>query len=278
MNNQLIENIDNYISYLNSIGLSVSVHGKMVSGLLEHNIHKNPFCAFVKTNDEAWEKCVKCQKKVFDRSGTKLLFGMCYAGVEEYVFYVDDQTFISVSGYGINKKKAKERIDRLSEEFFFNKEELINIYENGLKHQPENITDLKTLIYPLCHMLQLLQFTLGEITEFQSKNKTFDSILAYVQRNLMQDITLSDIANACLCSESTVSHLFKEHTKQSPKKYILNLRIKQAQKLLIASDIPITNIALLCGFSDSNYFSAVFKRSTGISPTEYRKDPHITGK
>ena len=119
-------------------------------------------------------------------------------------------------------------------------------------------------------MLQLVQLTLGEMSEIQTKSKTFDSIISYVQRNIMRDITLRDIADACACSESTVSHLFKERTNQSVKKYILNLRIKQAQKLLTSSDIPITNIALLCGFSNTNYFSTVFKKGTGTTPTEYR--------
>lgn len=270
MNNKLIEDINNYITYLNNTGLFISVHGKIISGLLEHNIHRNPFCTYLKTNDEAWEKCIKCQKKVFSKCNKDYFFGMCYAGVEEYVFYVDDKTFISVSGYGINIEKSMERINRLSQEFLINKSELMNIYEHGLRHQPEDISRLKTLIYPLCHMLRLLQLTLGQISEMQSKNKIFDAVLAYVQRNITQNITLRDIAGACACSESTVSHLFKEHTNQSVKKYILNLRISQAQQLLLASDISITNIALLCGFSNTNYFSTVFKKETGISPSAYR--------
>lgn len=227
MHGNLINNINNYINFLNSKDLSVSVHGKIVSGLLEHNIHRNAFCTFIKTNDEARKKCIKCQQKVFGRCNKDFFLGMCHAGVEEYVFYVDDKTFVSVSGYGIDNKKANERINRLSSEFLLNKSELIKIYDNGLNHKPENIMNLKTLIYPLCHMLQLLQLTLGEISEIETKNKTFDSILAYVQRSITQDITLRDIADACACSESTVSHLFKEHTNQSVKQYILNLRIMQ---------------------------------------------------
>ena len=90
MKNKLIEDINNYISHLNSAGLYVSVHGKTTGGLLEHNIHENPFCSFVKTNDEVWGKCVKCQQKVFCESNKDYFFGMCHAGVEEYVFFVDE--------------------------------------------------------------------------------------------------------------------------------------------------------------------------------------------
>lgn len=203
---------------------------------------------------------------------------MCHAGVEEYVFYVAPKTFISVSGYGINKEKAMERINRLAENYNFNKSELLTIYSNGLKHELEDFDFLYTLIKPLCHMLLRLQLTLGDISEINTKSKTFDAILSYVQRNIMYDINLRDIAAACSCSESTVSHLFKEYTNQSVKKYINNLRITQSKKLLQTSDIPIGNIALLCGFSNLNYFSTTFKKETGLNPTEYRAKQNGSSK
>lgn len=270
MENKLIEDINNYISYLNNKGLSISVHGKIIGGLLEHNIHANPFCTFVKTNDDAWKKCITCQQKVFSRCNKDYLFGMCYAGVEEYVFYVDDKTFISVSGYGIDKEKAAERINRLAREYYFDKSELLTVYEQGLIHEKENISELKVLVKPLCHMLSLLQIMIGDIVTLETKSKTFDSILAFVQRNMMQDITLRDIADACACSESTVSHLFKEYTNQSVKKYMNELRIKQAEKLLLTTNLPINNISLLCSFADTNYFSTAFKKKYGLSPTKFR--------
>lgn len=270
MRNKLTNDIDNYISYLNSKGLSISVHGKVIGGLVEHNIHNNSYCSFIKANDEAWSHCVTCQQKVFNAYNNDFLFGMCYAGVEEYIFYVDSKTFVSVSGYGINSEKASERMNRLSQKFYFDKSELMTIYNQGLKHEKENIDELKILIKPLCHMLSLLQISIGDISQIETKNKTFDSIIAFVQRNSMQDITLRNISDACACSESTVSHLFKEYTDQSVKKYINGLRLKRAEKLLLTSDIPITNIALLCGYANTNYFSTAFKKHFGLSPVKYR--------
>ena len=102
MQKGLIKDINSYISFLNGKGLAVSVHGKIINGLIEHNLHKNPYCSFIKTDDDAWARCVKCQQKVFNACNNDFLFGMCWAGVEEYVFYVDSKTFVSVSGYGID--------------------------------------------------------------------------------------------------------------------------------------------------------------------------------
>ena len=275
MKNKLINDINNYINYLSSKGLFVSVHGKTISGLIENNIHKNSYCTFIKTRDEAWKRCVKCQQKVLKAYNNDYLFGMCHAGVEEYVFYVDDKTFISISGYGIDKEKAVERINRLSYEYHFDKSELLTVYEQGLMHKKENMSELKTLIKPLCHMLSLLQIMIGDIQVRESKSKIFDSILAFVQNNIMQNITIRSIADACACSESTVSHLFKEYTNQSVKKYVNNLRIKQAEKLLLTTDLPIGNVAILCGFTDTNYFSTAFKKSVGLSPVKYRTNDFL---
>lgn len=271
MSGNLIQDINNYITFLNNSGLSVSVHGRQISGLLKHNIHRNPFCMFVKTSDEAWGKCIRCQQKIYSKSDEDFFFGMCYAGLEEYVFKVDDNTFISVSGYGINREKSAERINRISKNFFLNKEDLFAFYDRGLKHEPEDEDALKARIYPLCHMIRLSLLQQRRTSEIQSNNRTFDSILAYIQGNIMRDISLKDIADACACSESTVSHLFKKYANQPVKKYIRNLRINQAKVLLSASDVPVTNVALLCGFSDVNYFSTVFKKDTGLAPTAYRE-------
>lgn len=271
MRNSLIDDINSYISYLGGMGLSVSVHGRTVCGLLEHNIHENPFCLFIKTNGDAWDKCIRCQQRVFGEYNRGSLFGMCYAGVEEYVFFVDPKTFVSVSGYGINREKAAGRIVRISKDFHFSRAELFNIYETGLKHVPENPERLRTVIMPLCHMLSLLQITTADISDAPTKSKTFDSILAFVQRNAACDITLRDIAQGCACSESTVSHLFKAYTNDSVKSYIMKLRIEKAKELLLGSDLSVTDIALLTGFSNTNYFATAFKKHMGNSPTEYRK-------
>ena len=272
MKNDLIKDINKYISYLEEKGLSVSVHGRPISGLLEHNVHKSPFCAYIKSNEDAWKKCVKCQQKVFSAYNGDMLFGMCHAGVEEYVFLVSPKCFVSVSGYAIDVRRAKERISALTNEFAIDKAELIKIYERGLKKEKECESELRVLIKPLCHMLALLELTLGNVKDIESKSKTFDSVLAYIQKNIMYDITIRDIADACSCSESTVSHLFKENMGVSLKKYLLDERLARAKKLIETSDLPIGSIAALCGFSDSGYFSTLFRKRLGKSPSEYRKN------
>lgn len=267
---KLTVDINKYISYLNSIGFSVTVHGDSISGLLENNIHRNSFCSLVKTDSSAWKKCVNCQKKVFDHAKEVELFGMCYAGVEEYVYFVNDNNFISVGGYGIDREKASERIERLSRDFYLDRDELFRIYDGSLKHKKEDKELLDTLIRPLIHMLSLFEIYLSDIPKSETKSNLYDTMIAYVQYNFMNDISLSEIARSCACSESTVSHLFKKHTGMSAKRYINNLRINQAKKFLLTSELSISTVALMCGFSNINYFPTAFKKQVGVNPTEFR--------
>ena len=207
MKESLITDINNYISFLNSMGYYVTVKGKRIAGLPEHNVHNNPFCSFVKTNSAAREYRMNCRQKVCKKSGEDIFFGMCHAGIEEYVFFVNSGSFVR---YGINKEKAFERIRALSQKYCLNLEELSAICENGLKHEYEDVDKLKIIINPLLHMLSLLP-------------------------------------------------------------YILNLRIEQSKKLLNTSSLSVTEIALVCGFDNSNCFSTAFKRICGVTPSEYRR-------
>ena len=149
--------------------------------------------------------------------------------------------------------------------------ELKTVYENSLKHEPEDPDALATVIRPLCHMLALLQLQLASAAEADSVDGLGDTVLRYVQKNFMQELTIERVARACACSASTVSHLFRRHTGRSVKQYVAELRINQAKKLLDTSDLPVQTVASLCGFANINYFSTAFKKTVGLPPTEYRR-------
>ena len=73
-------------------------------------------------------------------------------------------------------------------------------------------------------------------------------------------------------SEGEASRTFKKLTGQSPMDYVIHYRIKIATILLKSTSKSITDIALEVGFSSSNYFTIAFKKITGLTPTEYKKN------
>lgn len=98
----------------------------------------------------------------------------------------------------------------------------------------------------------------------------------YLAENYPRSLTQEEVARAVAISPSYLAHLFKKECGQSFSKYLVELRLGAARKLLICSDKSITQIALDVGFSDSNYFSTVFRSKTGFSPSEFRKRNQLT--
>lgn len=93
---------------------------------------------------------------------------------------------------------------------------------------------------------------------------------SYIKENFTHSITLEDLAKKYSFSKEYFSALFKQTTGFGFNEYLNQMRIAHATNLLISSSTPITEIGELCGFNDSNYFSKVFKKTTGTSPMNFR--------
>lgn len=104
----------------------------------------------------------------------------------------------------------------------------------------------------------------------QNNLKRFHSIFAYINANYHQNIALSQLSKMINVSDSHFCRLFRRVSGKSLNDYINDLRLNEAMKLLKESDLNITEIALLVGFSDSNYFSRIFKKHKKISPSQIR--------
>lgn len=158
--------------------------------------------------------------------------------------------------------KLKDYIDLLKKEH--NMSVSIHI-DKGDKLAMEKIEEL---IAPLCNSLGLSQ-TKTEITD--DEINIVDKVKHYLELNRDKDITSEDICRHIGCSRSLVSHQFKACTGVGIREYLTMLRLEDAKILLKNSNLTITDIAFTVGFSSSNYFTNVFKKAAGMSPSEYRK-------
>ena len=104
----------------------------------------------------------------------------------------------------------------------------------------------------------------------QHKNITND-IIQYLNVTLAEPVKLQDIAERFSYSLSSIKRIFKNETGVSIIEYQNINRITQSKRLLESSDATIDEIAGSLGFSDSSYFSRIFKKQVGISPSAYRK-------
>lgn len=242
MINKVLVDIKNYIGYLEENKIYVSIHTNFTEymlPLLEYNIHKNPVCLIVKSDNEAWDKCIRLHNNEIDER-TDVKFRICHAGVEEAVFFLACGGTVCMS--------SDEKID---------------------------IKKLTVLANPLCRMLEYLKL-LCPNDEFEvTDNELVNCAIKFIRRNFYNLISNHDIAKACSCSVSTLCHLFKKFNGISVHKYIADLRMSYAKELLKTSNLSVTSIAQKSGFSDYNYFAGKFKKEFGISPSQYRKNVRL---
>lgn len=99
-------------------------------------------------------------------------------------------------------------------------------------------------------------------------------MLAYIRENDSGEITVEDLAASVHISKRACFRLFRELLHTTPQEYIRDCRLRRAGQLLRSTDIPVTEIALLCGFSSGSYFGKCFRERYGTAPLAYRKDWH----
>ncbi len=94
----------------------------------------------------------------------------------------------------------------------------------------------------------------------------------YIEENFHKDISLDDISRKLNISPYYFSKLFKEETGENYVEYVTERRMNQAKNLLKNADKSIKEICAEVGYSDPNYFSRIFKKYQGVTPTEYKEN------
>lgn len=112
-------------------------------------------------------------------------------------------------------------------------------------------------------------------TVYETRNeknfKVVERAMEYIRQNYKNDITLEDVANAIFISPYYLSHLFRDELGITFIEYLTKIRIEEASRLLLTTNMSIIRIAEEVGYSDSSYFSKVFKKLQNVTPSQYRQ-------
>ena len=111
----------------------------------------------------------------------------------------------------------------------------------------------------------------SENKEYSKQNALFSKATSFIFEHYTEsELSVQDIANHLNISEVHLRRIFKQSANTSPLKYIRYLRLEKARNMLNSSNLPIAEISNSVGFDDQFYFSKLFKKETGLSPTEFR--------
>lgn len=102
-----------------------------------------------------------------------------------------------------------------------------------------------------------------------------ETIREYIRNNYMKEISMQDAARMMNYSDAYFCKLFKQCFDQNFTTYLTHFRMNEAKRLLQNQEMNVKDVSALVGYSDSNYFSKVFKRITGMIPSEFRDSQFI---
>jgi len=105
----------------------------------------------------------------------------------------------------------------------------------------------------------------------KSNNDIIDMAIKMMQDNIQKSITLKEMADFSKLSVTHFSSLFRKKTGHSPIEYFNHLKIQKACQYLTFTAMKVKEIAFLIGIEDQYYFSRMFTRLMGVSPSNYRK-------
>ncbi len=137
-----------------------------------------------------------------------------------------------------------------------------------LPESPERNESAAGLIQAL---LPLLPALIAQQSSGEREVSSALRIKEYIDAHYLEELKLSTIASALHVSTYYLSHTFKDLTGDSPMQYIIKRRMDAAQNLLLTTNYSITDIAMRCGYNNSNYFQSVFNNLVGMPPGKYRK-------
>ena len=98
------------------------------------------------------------------------------------------------------------------------------------------------------------------------------AVRRYIDHHFKESLTLDQLAEEAHMNKFYLSHAFKREYGVSPINYMISRRLEESKYLLAETDLSMSQIAQLLGFSSLSYFSQVFRKTQGLSPMEYRQD------
>ena len=105
----------------------------------------------------------------------------------------------------------------------------------------------------------------------QESDTLIDCILTFIEFNLEKQFTIDNLCRWYNTNRTTLMTEFKHITGKTINEFVIDKRISVSKKILEFTNISIEELSEKCGFSSQSYFTRTFKKKTGLSPTQYRK-------
>lgn len=235
----------------------------------------NELCNLMKNELNKEKLCACFDKEILHKALSKMdmVTEYCYAGMIESIipiFFQNIHLGYCMLGQYRSENKLNNDIIREWKEKAGSPEKLIIAFLKTPSFSGEQIANIQSLFHVI------VDYIVSRNMIIVKRNVTLENIIKYINNNIEKNISIKDVSRNVLKSSSTISHLFSSLLKKSFKQYIIELKLQKAEEYLLNEPgITIIEVADKLGYDDPYYFSRLFKKYKGLSPTAFIKKAFV---
>ena len=256
----------------NISGFRLSIYDTNMHEIAAYPRNLSSFCSMVQQYDEVHKRCVQNDSAAFDivKETQEIYIYRCKFGLYEAVAPL--YHFGVLSGYLMmgqtldTKEDSKAFVFAEASKYIKDKEYLKNEIDLIPTSSEDQILSCVAIMNICAEYISL-----SNRLNLTDKNLAHE-IKKYMNQNYTERITLDSLSNRFFYSKTTIMNVFKNAYGISVNQYLQDTRLSHALQLLEHSDYSIHYISGKCGFVDQNYFSKVFSKKYGVTPSSYRKN------
>lgn len=187
--------------------------------------------------------------------------------MQQHVYYPDGEwDFIFLHFYGTQAEEMCDHIYSVADSFVFSDDGIVrNTITDFVSHGKSGE------FLPEAMASKMISDILYSVLLNNKADNTFGNVCRYIEQNIKQIDSVSQLAAKFGFSRCYFSTGFKKATGETVHGYILRCRLAYAKNMLVHGDLPISEIAEMAGYDDTSSFIRIFKQHEKVSPLQYRK-------
>ena len=248
--------------------MNIAIFDEDFHKIMEYPRVNCQFCERKRQNSEFHARCDSSDREAFRvcKTTKKLYMHKCHAGLTDVIAPIIDNHYIigyMMMGQVVTAEDQEAFLKSVRENY---PEDYAEILRTAIiKPKEQLMAAAKILEGCTCYLW------LSALVSVRQSRLPY-RISEYVKKNLDKEIGVQSICAQLGVSRSTLYNISKSSFSLGITDYIKQQRIVRAQELLAGSELPIAQISARVGMNDYNYFTKVFKKMTGETPRDYRKN------
>lgn len=254
-------------------GARISIHNQFFEEIAGYPESLTMFCREVQKNPKIKNHCIESDRFAFEKvKSTGVLYTYkCGCGLTETVAPI--YHYGVISGYfmmgQISETDDLSNIEQKCISLFDSKESCSAAVAAIHVLQKDKFDSYVNILSVLAEYLTMTNSVAPKFTDIAEKTHH------YLNANYGSKISVDMLCETFFCSRTTLMNKFRKTYGMTVFEYLNNIRLEKSAELLCKTKESIKNTALQCGFTDQNYFSKIFYKKYGCSPTDYRKSFYI---